>query len=124
MLFKMRMNGVLPIIPRVNELPIFRAVLLYGEAQFVAVRKPIVDCPLSVVAIKLEVARDSRRDDARKLIELRVSRRINAGIRHRGADLELYTGSTLASREDVAAWPLAIVLLQTVLQTDLGVTPD
>ena len=124
MLFKMRVDGVLPIITRVNEFPIFGAVLLYGEAKFIAVREPIVDCPLSVVAVKPEVACDSRCDDAGQLVKLRVSRRINAGIRHRGTNLELHTISTLAPGENVAAWSLTIVLLQTVLQANLGVTAD
>src|SRR5258706_12706786 len=97
MLFKMRVNGVLPIVPRVNEFPVFGAVLLYGEAKFVAVRKPIVDCPLSVVAVKLVVARDARRDDAGQLVELRLGGWVIVIVRNRGADLGFTNHCTMVS---------------------------
>src|SRR5258705_7728156 len=124
MLFKMRVNGMLPIVSGVNEFPILRTVLLDGEAKFVAVRKSIVDCPLSIVAVKPEVARDSRRNDTGQLVKLRMGGWVNAVIRYRGADLKLHTRCTLASGEDAAAWSLAVVLPQAVLQADLGVAAN
>src|SRR5205085_784597 len=64
--FKMDVNRVLPVIPRISQDPVLRAVLGDGEAQLVTVGEPVVDDPLAVVAVEDEVARDARRDDARQ----------------------------------------------------------
>src|SRR5262245_38520044 len=99
----MDVDWVLPIGPVVDDYPVFRCVQRHRVADIAAVRKLVVDGPLTVVPIELEVARDPRRDDARQLIELRVGCRIDTVIRYGSADLELHAIGALASREDVAA---------------------
>src|SRR2546426_1886329 len=129
-LFQMDVDGVLPIVAGVNQHPVFGSVLLHrkaegvGAVRGVAVGKLVVDDPLPVIAVEHEVPRDARRDNAGQLVERRVGRRINTVVRHCGSNPELHTRDALARSEDVAGWPLPIVLLQAVLQSDGGVAPD
>ena len=73
----MNVDGVLPVVARVDQDPVLRAVLRNGEAKFITIGKLIVDYPLAVIAVEDEVPRDARRDDAWKLIERRMRRRVN-----------------------------------------------
>src|SRR5256885_12693794 len=61
------------------------------------------------------------RDDRGQLIKRRVCGWVNAIVRRRAADAELHAGDALAAGEDVAARPLAVGLLQTILKADGGV---
>src|ERR1041384_619029 len=124
MLFQVDVDRVLPIIPRIAPEPVFGAVLLHGETEFVTVRKPAIDDPLSIVAIKIEVPRDARRDDARQLIEDRMGRGVDAVVGDHAADPELDTGHALAGGEKITARTLAVVLNQAIFQTHFGVTAD
>ena len=123
-LFEMDVDGVLPIVAGVNQHPVFGSVLLHRKAEGVravrgvAVGKLVVDDPLPVIAVEHEVPRDPRRDNAGQLVERRVGRRINTVVRHCGSNPELHARDALARSEDVAGWPLPIVLLQAVLQAN------
>jgi len=59
-LFQMDVNGVLPIAPGIGEYPVFGAVLRYREAEFITVREPVINNPLAIVAVELEVPHDAR----------------------------------------------------------------
>ena len=106
-LLQMDVNRVLPITPWIHQEPILRAVLRHGEAELVTVRKPVIDDPLAVVAIKTEVSGDARRDDAGQLIERRVRRRVDTVVGDGTADPELDTGHALAGgkRSQLGPWP-------------------
>src|SRR6266404_7024305 len=53
-LFQVDMDGVRPISRKVGQEPVLHAVLLYGEAEGVAIHELTVDRPLPVQAIELE----------------------------------------------------------------------
>src|SRR6185295_14673503 len=96
-------DRVLPIAPRIAPEPVLRAVLFHGETEFVAVRKPTVDYPLAVVAIKVEVPGDARRNDARQLIEHRVRRGVDTVVGDGTANPELDASHTLTGGKKIAA---------------------
>ena len=96
MLLEVDVDGVLPVVARVLDDPVLRGVLRHGEAQLVAARELVVDDPLAVVAVELEVARDARRDDRGQLVEGRMSRGVDAVVGRRRADAELDAGDALA----------------------------
>src|SRR6266568_432917 len=123
---QMSVNGVLPVVTRVDENPVLSTVLRYGEAEFITVCELVVDDPLAVVAIKDEVPCDARRDDARQLIERRMRRRVNAIVGDGGADPKLHTicATGVSPSKDVAGWSGAVFLLQSVLQANFGVAAD
>src|SRR5690348_15235305 len=50
-LFQVDVDRMLPVIPRVDEHPVFGAVLFHRRSVDSAVRKLIVDDPLAVVAV-------------------------------------------------------------------------
>src|SRR5260370_34308054 len=72
-LFQMDVDGVLPVVSRINDAPVFRTVLLYGEADRIAVHESVVDYPLAVAPIEDEVAGDQRRHHAGQRVEARPS---------------------------------------------------
>src|SRR5260370_27587116 len=117
-LFQMDVDGVLRVVARINDAPVFRAVLLDGEADRIAVHESVVDYPLAVAPIEDEVARDQRRHDARKCIEAGPGGRINAAIRDRGANSEFHTKLAVfvARSQYGAGWPFAVLLFKAVLQ--------
>src|SRR6185437_2059668 len=124
MLFKMDVDRVLPIAARVAPKPILRAVLRNCEAKLVAVRKPTIDDPLSIVAIKVEVPGDARRNDARQLIEHRVRRGVDTVVADGTANPELDARHTLTGGKKIAARTLTVVLNQTIFQTNFGVAAN
>src|SRR4029078_10013109 len=79
---------------------------------------------LSVVAIEVEVARDAGRDYRRQLVKRRMSRRIDTIIGGSCSDLKLHTVHPLAGRENVSCRPLAVSLLEPILQAYLRVAAD
>jgi hypothetical protein len=95
MLFKVGMDGVFPVVSRIAEFQFSALFCCMVKRSIIASGKPVVDYPLSIISVKLEVARNSRRDNAGKLIELRMCRWIHAGIRDYSTDLELHTRRTL-----------------------------
>src|SRR5437764_2931684 len=123
---QMNVDGVLPVVARVDQDPVLRAVLRYGEAKFVTVGELVVDNPLAVVAVKDEVPRDAWRDDAWQLIERRMRRRVNAIVGDGGADPELDAifAIGVSRSKNVAGWSRAVFLLQTVLKANFGVAAD
>src|SRR5882724_12884690 len=120
MFFQMDMDGVLPIAPRIDEHPVFGAVLRYSEAEFITVREPVIDDPLAIAAVEFEVPRDPRRDDRWQLVEHRVACWVNAAVGDRGPDPELYTILTIgvSASKNVALRPLSVILLQSVLEAN------
>ena len=121
--FQMNVDRVLPIVAGVDKDPVLRAVLSYGEAEFITIRKLVVDDPLTVVSVEFEVASDSRRDDRWQGVERWQGCRIDAIVGNGGANAELHTigAIRIPAGKDVALWSLPILLFQTVLQTNLGV---
>ena len=97
----------------------------YREAQFITICKPVVDHPLSVVAVEVEVPRDPRRDNGWQCVEHLVRGRETV-VGDSSADTELHTVSRfwIASSKNIALWTLAVLLLQAVLQANLSVTSD
>lgn len=66
-LLQVDVDRMLPVIPRVLENPVFRAVLFDRESQLITVREPVIDDPLTIVAVETEVSRDPRGDDTWQL---------------------------------------------------------
>src|SRR5881296_418247 len=118
-LFQMDVDGVLPTAGRVAKDPVFRAVLRYGETQFITVCEATVDGPLTIVALKFEGPRDARRDDTWQLIE-HLRRRVNTVVGDCGPNLKLHAGRALTAGEDIASWRPAVILRQPILQANLS----
>src|SRR6266699_591588 len=126
MFLQVNVDGVLPVVARVHQDPVLRAVLRNGEPQFVAVGKLVVDYPLAVIAIKDKIPRDARCDHTWQLVERRMRRRVNTVVGDGGADPELDTifAIGVSGSENIAGWSRAIFLLQTVLKSNFGVAAD
>src|SRR5262249_54267325 len=80
--------------------------------------------PLAIVAVEFKAPRDAGRDDSGQLIELRLGRRVNAGVGDCGPDPKLHARYALTGGEEIAVRRAPIILHQPILETNPGVAAD
>ena len=96
MLFEMNVDWVLPIIPGIYQHPVLSRVLRNSKTKLIAVCESVVDYPLAIITVEIEVSRDARRDNRRQGVEGWPRCRIDTVVRNRGANAKLNTIRALA----------------------------
>ena len=116
MFFEVNVDRVLPVKPAL-EIPRFRRVALHPEANIVTVKELVVNDPLAVSPVELELPALLRGCSRRHVVEMRVGRRIDTGIGDRiGNDTEFEYLVSLAGGHNVIGWSRAVALLETIFE--------
>ena len=118
--FEVNVNGVLPVKAAL-QVPLLRSVATDAEADLVAVEEFVVDHPLAVSTVELELTALINRRPRRHVVEVRVGRRVYASISDRvGNHSELKHLIALACGNDVVGRSRPITLLKAVFKPENG----
>src|SRR6185369_13310927 len=117
---EMNVYGMFPVKAAL-QIPRFRRVALHAEANIIAVKEFVVDDPLAISPVELELPALLRCGSRWSVIEVRIGSRIHAAVGHRvGNYSELEHLVSLARRHNVIARPRAVALLETILEPQNG----